>query len=67
MAALLIVHWIITLIALFVFLFPAAKIISKAGYNGWWCLLGVVPVVNVVMIWVFAFSAWPALQSRQSQ
>jgi uncharacterized membrane protein YhaH (DUF805 family) len=40
------------------------KIISKAGYNGWWVLIAVVPVVNLVMFLVFAFSRWPALEER---
>jgi uncharacterized membrane protein YhaH (DUF805 family) len=41
------------------------KIISKAGYSGWWILIGLVPVVNLVMFLVFAFSRWPALESRE--
>jgi len=35
------------------------KILSKAGYAGPLALLAVVPVVNVVMFLVFAFSEWP--------
>jgi hypothetical protein len=35
------------------------KIISKAGYSGWFVLLGFVPLVNIVMFFVFAFSDWP--------
>lgn len=35
------------------------KIIQKAGYSGWFVLLGLVPVVNIVMFFVFAFSDWP--------
>jgi uncharacterized membrane protein YhaH (DUF805 family) len=38
------------------------KVLSKAGYSGWWVLLGLVPVVNVVMYVVFAFSDWPSLR-----
>ncbi len=34
-------------------------IIRKAGYSGWWALVLLVPVVNLVMIVVFAFSEWP--------
>ena len=35
------------------------KVISKAGYSGWWILVSLVPVVNFVMFLVFAFSKWP--------
>lgn len=37
------------------------KIVTKAGYSGWWVLVAFVPVVNFVMMLVFAFSRWPAL------
>jgi uncharacterized membrane protein YhaH (DUF805 family) len=40
------------------------KVLSKAGYSGWWVLIGLVPVANVVMYVVFAFSDWPALRGR---
>jgi hypothetical protein len=49
------------------------KVISKAGYSGWWVLITLVPIVNFVMFLVFAFSKWPvherleaAERSRQS-
>lgn len=40
------------------------KILNKAGYSGWWVLVGIVPVANVVMFFVFAFGRWPALRAR---
>ncbi len=41
---------------------PYWVIAEKAGYSGWLSLLMLVPLVNVVMLWVFAFSEWPALR-----
>lgn len=56
-------HWIIVFLMFFAFpiayIIPAWKIVKKAGYSGLWSLLGFVPVLNVVMLWVFAFSSWP--------
>lgn len=43
------------------------KIISKAGYSGWWVLIVFVPIANVVMFLVFAFSDWPVLQRARAQ
>jgi hypothetical protein len=40
-------------------LFPTWRIVTKAGYNGAWALIGLVPVVNIIMLWVFALSTWP--------
>src|SRR5580658_3230088 len=35
------------------------KIVSKAGYSGWWVLIGLVPLVGSIFVLVFAFSTWP--------
>jgi hypothetical protein len=40
----------------------AVRIVSKAGYSGWWVLITIVPIVNFVMLLVFAFSEWPVLR-----
>ena len=42
-----------------VFLLGYVKIISKAGYSGWWVLIMFVPIVNVIMFLVFAYKEWP--------
>jgi hypothetical protein len=38
------------------------RILQKAGFDGMWTLILLVPVVNIIMIWVFAFNHWPNLQ-----
>ena len=40
---------------------PFWQLFSKAGYSGWWSFLMIVPVVNVIALYVLAFSNWPAL------
>jgi hypothetical protein len=50
-------------LAIFVISIVAAvKVVTKAGYSGWWVLITFVPIVNLVMVLVFAFSDWPVLQ-----
>lgn len=44
-----------------IFIPPYVKIIRKAGFSGWWVLLLFVPVVNLIGLWVFAYSEWPNL------
>jgi uncharacterized membrane protein YhaH (DUF805 family) len=38
---------------------PIAKVLSRVGFSGWWSLLAVVPLVGLIMLWVFAFIQWP--------
>ena len=59
-------HIIILLMLAVIFLVPIAKIVSRAGYSGWWCLIYFVPIVNIVMLWVFAFGNWPALAAKNN-
>ena len=54
------------LISLIQLIFLVLVIIKRAGYNPWLVLLGIVPVVNIVMFLVFAFSAWPRLRASSA-
>ena len=47
------------LTALFIWFFW--RIARRAGYSGWWSLTMLIPLVNIVVIWLFAFAEWPAL------
>lgn len=40
------------------------RIIEKAGFDGRWVLVLLLPIVNIIMIWAFAFSNWPNVQSK---
>jgi len=57
------------LITLMVFLvmWLGTKIMDKAGLNKAWVLCLLVPIVNIFMIWVFAFCHWPNLKKDVKQ
>jgi hypothetical protein len=44
---------------------PAAQVLRRVGYNPWWGVLAAIPLVNVVALWVFAFTDWPRLPLRE--
>lgn len=45
---------------------PACFLIArKAGYPGWYSLLMIVPVLNLVLIYCFAFARWPIERSTE--
>ena len=48
------------------FIIAYVKILSKAGYSGWWVLIGLVPLVGAVMFLVFAFSKWPVQRELEA-
>ena len=43
-----------------IFALPVMEIIHKAGYSRIWILVWFIPLLNIIMLWVFAFSRWPA-------
>jgi len=47
--------WIILLIPLI----AIWRIVARAGYPGAWSLLLFIPLVNLVALYVFAFTEWP--------
>lgn len=59
-------HWVIVLMILVptvaLPIVPSWRIARKAGFSGAWCLLLLVPGLNVLAIWAFAFTRWPNSQ-----
>jgi len=59
--------WMLLIISVVIFFYYLiGRIASKAGYNPWWALIVLVPVVNLIMIWIFAFKKWPAIDKNNS-
>jgi CDP-diglyceride synthetase len=48
---------------LFLVIWPYSRIFGKAGFSPFFSVLMVVPVVNLIALWVFALSDWPALRN----
>jgi O-antigen ligase len=50
------------LILLALVVVPYWKIWKRTGHSGAWGLLMLVPLANVISLWVLAFKEWPALK-----
>ena len=53
-------HWLIVLAAVATIIFPTAEILREAGWSRWWAILAIIPTVNLIAFWVFAYSRWPS-------
>lgn len=51
--------------AIIFILVPAWRIVSRAGFHGAWSLLILLPLVNLVALWLFAFQTWPRDRGAQ--
>ncbi|MFW6114550.1 MAG: hypothetical protein ACOC7K_02310 [bacterium] len=55
---------IIIIVIAAVIVVPFWRIFSKAGFSGAFSLLMVIPLLNLIMIFVLAFADWPALRQQ---
>ncbi|MBI3442030.1 MAG: hypothetical protein HY052_09580 [Proteobacteria bacterium] len=46
-------------ILIFATLATSAVVLGRAGRNPYFALLMIVPYVQIIALWVFAFSTWP--------
>ena len=44
---------------LFVLLVPIVKLLRRTGHHAIWCLLAILPGLNFIAFWIFAFKPWP--------
>ena len=56
--------WLFWLVGFLVIGIPVMEILHKAGYSRAWILIWFVPAVNVIFLWIFAFSRWPTQGGR---
>ena len=66
MAAVLPLVGIITLVALVIFIVPFWFICKKAGFSPWLSLLNLIPLGNLILLYILAFAEWktaPALSA----
>ncbi|RTM04458.1 MAG: hypothetical protein EKK31_16845 [Hyphomicrobiales bacterium] len=52
-------HWVIFALMITVLLYPIGRILSRVGLSPLWAILAVIPVVNLIGLWVLAFADWP--------
>ena len=52
------------LIVAAVIIVPFWQLFTKAGYSAWFSFLMVLPLINLIALYILAFSDWPALRNK---
>ena len=56
-------HWVMAIVMPLLFILlvgiPVANILNRAGRSRWWTILAFIPFLNLIGLWVFAFTRWP--------
>ena len=56
-------HWLVFVVMVAVVLYPIGRILGRIGLSPFWSFLAVIPLVNLIALWVLAFSDWPGTSS----
>ena len=51
-------HWVIFAVLMAVVLYPIGRILDRIGLSPFWCVLVLIPLVNLIALWALAFSHW---------
>jgi hypothetical protein len=58
-------HWIIFAVMVVIVLYPIGRILRRMGLSPFWSVLVFIPFVNLVSLWVLAFSDWPGERGKE--
>ena len=58
-------HLVWMLVVAVLVVVPFWRICRKAGFSGWLSLLVLLPVINLVFLYVLAFAEWPAQRTSK--
>jgi hypothetical protein len=59
MSGLSIWHWIVVLLYVSILVIPIARILRRIGMSGWWSVIAIIPLLNLIGLWILAFVSWP--------
>lgn len=52
-------HWIFFVVMVVIVLYPIGRILERIGLSPFWSIVAVIPLLNLVGLWVLAFVDWP--------
>jgi hypothetical protein len=56
-------HWVMAIVMPLLFIVivgvPVANVLHRAGRSRWWTIVAFIPLLNLIGLWVFAFTRWP--------
>jgi hypothetical protein len=57
---------VMPLLAIVILGVPISAILRHAGRSAWWTVIAFIPLLNLVGLWIFAFSRWPAVDRARA-
>jgi hypothetical protein len=54
--------WFVVMVALVVY--PVGRILNRIGFSPLWAIAMFIPLVNLIVLWILAFTEWPGSSRR---
>ena len=58
-----IAHWLLFIVVVVAIVYPIGRILRRLGFSPFWSVLVFIPLVNLLSLWILAFSDWPSPRS----
>ena len=52
-------HWLMFVIMAVLILYPVGRILGRIGLSPFWSVVALIPFLNLIGLWVLAFTEWP--------
>ncbi len=52
-------HWLWFIVVIVAILYPVGRILSRIGFSPLWSIVVLIPIVNLIAIWILALTEWP--------
>ncbi|GLK70288.1 MULTISPECIES: hypothetical protein [Xanthobacteraceae] len=52
-------HWIAFVLFVTLLLYPVGRILARIGFSPLWSIVALVPLANLVGLWIVALQEWP--------
>lgn len=59
-------HWLLFALIVALIIYPIGRILGRIGLSPFWSVLAFIPFINLISLWVLAFSRWPRDETRTS-
>ncbi len=53
-------HWLWFIVMIAVVIYPAGRILNRIGFSPLWSIVIFIPLVNLIALWILAFTEWPS-------
>ena len=52
-------HWLWFIVMIAAVIYPVGRILGRIGFSPLWSIVMFIPVVNLIALWILAFTEWP--------